>query len=172
MKVIKRLEGACLADHGFEKPNASSRSFLELAVVGDPSPPQTSAGIILGPGTDWDFLDSDRSLPARSLLGRQPPFCCLAPQRLGENMGMQREGFAHCFLTWPCLHPCRTQNWSQSHVRWKFGLRTGASRLARFNRSSCFHRVSVYLPALQGYCEDQMRERLDLFCKVQSTIPW
>lgn len=124
MKVIKKLEGVCLADHGFKKPNASSRSFLELTVVGDPSPPRSSMGILLGPGTDWDLLDSDSNLPARSLPGRQPSFYCSAPQQLGENTGDAERGvcplFSRLALPPPLQDmglkptPCEMEVWAEN----------------------------------------------------------
>lgn len=109
--IVKVMgESAQLADHGLEAPHVLSTSALDLAVVAGPAQAQTPVGMILGLGTAWISW----TVTAVSQLGTfwlaGTHFIVLIHNDWAEVMGMQKEGFAHCFLTYPCLHPCRTQN--------------------------------------------------------------
>lgn len=60
------------------------------------TPPQTSVGLIPGPGTGWDFLDSDSCLPAGSLRAGGTHLIVLIHDDWTKLLGMQR-GFCPPF---------------------------------------------------------------------------
>lgn len=90
--MMKRLQGACSAGHGFETPNAPNPSWswlcwlcwvaLSALDIGEDD---------CGPWEDWDFLDSDSSLPARGVA-----VLLLCSTMTASISGQQREGLPCC----------------------------------------------------------------------------